>query len=110
MYEDLETNKEIGRARSAPSDGSYRIALVHGKQYGVAADAEGYYALSETMDVRDRDEYAEEVRDLLLTPIRKNVAIRLNNIFFDTGKYDLRAESYAELKQTCRVLEEETLI
>ena len=97
VYERLPEGKTVGTARSAPSNGLYRVGLVRGEQYGVRAEAEGYYPLSETMDARELDEYTETVKDLLLTPIRTNVAIRLNNVFFDTGKYDLRPESYPEL-------------
>jgi len=97
VYEQLPEGKTVGTARSAPSNGQYRVGLVKGRQYGVRAEAEGYYPLSETMDARELNEYTEKVKDLLLTPIKSNVAIRLNNVFFDTGKYDLRPESYPEL-------------
>jgi outer membrane protein OmpA-like peptidoglycan-associated protein len=97
VYEDLGTNTTAGTARSAPSDGRYSVALVSGKQYGVRAEASGYYALSEQFDARSLQNYTEVERDLYLTPIKKNVAIRLNNVFFDFGKYDLRPESYPEL-------------
>lgn len=104
VYERLPEGTTVGTARSAPSDGQYRVGLVRGVQYGVRAEASGYYPLSETMDARELGEYTEQVRDLLLSPIKKNVAIRLNNVFFDSGKYDLRPESFPELDRLVEFL------
>lgn len=97
IYEDLETGKVAGIARSSPTDGAYRVTLKAGVRYGVRAQAEGYYALSEELDTRDLAEYKEVERDLELSPIVVNVAIRLNNVFFDSGKWELRPESFPEL-------------
>ncbi|MCO6467040.1 MAG: OmpA family protein [Bradyrhizobiaceae bacterium] len=97
VYEDLASNKRVGEAESSPTDGAYRVALPEGRLYGVHAEARGYYALSEQFDARDLENYKETERDLLLTPIKVNATFRLNNVFFDQGKYDLRAESFAEL-------------
>jgi outer membrane protein OmpA-like peptidoglycan-associated protein len=97
IYEDLETGKVAGIARSSPTDGAYRVTLKAGVRYGVRAQAEGYYALSEELDTRELQEYKEVERDLELSPIVVNVAIRLNNVFFDSGKWDLRPESFPEL-------------
>ena len=97
IYEDLETGTVAGTARSAPSDGSYRVTLKGGVYYGVRAQTAGYYPLSSELDARGLEDYKEIDRDLELSPIVVNVAIRLNNVFFDSGKWDLRPESYPEL-------------
>jgi outer membrane protein OmpA-like peptidoglycan-associated protein len=97
VYESLQEGKRAGVAHSSPADGAYRVALVRGKQYGVHAEAEGYYSLSDQFDARNLNQYTEAVRDLYLTPITSKASFRLNNVFFDHGKYDLRPESYPEL-------------
>lgn len=97
IYEDLETGAVAGTARSAPSDGSYRVTLKGGVYYGVRAQTAGYYPLSSELDARGLEDYKEIERDLELSPIVVNVAIRLNNVFFDSGKWDLRPESFPEL-------------
>lgn len=97
IYEDLETGTVAGTARSAPSDGSYRVTLKGGVYYGVRAQTAGYYPLSSELDARGLEDYKEIDRDLELSPIVVNVAIRLNNVFFDSGKWDLRPESFPEL-------------
>ena len=97
VYEELPSGLVVGTARSDSSTGSYRVALGKGKNYGVHAESDGYYPLSETFDLRELEAYSEVQKDLLLTPIRDKVSIRLNNLFFDTGKFDLREESFPEL-------------
>jgi len=109
-YEQLPSGKQIGVARSAPSDGRYKVSLPPGEQYGVRAEARGFYALSETFDTKTLGEYAEVERDLFLTPIKERMTIRLNNVFFDFGKYDLRPESYPELDRLVQFLVDESTV
>ncbi len=104
VYEKLPGGERVGTANSDPSTGKFRVVLVKGQRYGVHAESEGYYPLSETFDARGITEYASIERDLLLSPIKKNVAIRLNNVFFDVGKYDLRPESFPELDRLSELL------
>jgi len=110
IYESLDGTGKQGVAKSSPVDGAYRAALVNGKLYGVHAKAEGYYPLSEQFDARNLGEYTEVERDLMLTPIVLNVAIRLNNVFFDVGKYDLRPESYPELDRLIEFMKKNTKV
>lgn len=109
-YEVLASGKQMGVARSAPADGRFQVSLPPGEQYGVRAEARGYYALSETFDTKSLGEYAEVERDLFLTPIKENVTIRLNNVFFDFGKFDLRPESYPELDRLVQFLTDEPTV
>ena len=106
VYNDLKTNKELGTAISNPSTGSYSIVLPYGKRYSFMAQKEGYYAVTQNVDVSNITEYKEIVVDLYLNPIEKGQTIRLNNIFFDSGKYDLLPESHAELDRLFKVLKE----
>ena len=96
-YNNLKTNKIIGTAISDPKTGSYSIVLPYGSNYSFMADKENYYATTQNVDLSNLKEYKEMEVDLYLTPIEKGAVIRLNNIFFDSGKYTLLAESFAEL-------------
>ena len=104
VYEKLPEGSVVGTANSDPSTGGYRVALGMGAQYGVRAEADGYYPLSETFDTRELIEFDEVDKNLYLTPIRTNAIIRLNNLFFDTGKFDLRPESFPELDRLVEFL------
>ena len=104
VYNALKTNKELGTAISDPSTGSYSIVLPYGEKYSFMADKEGYYAVTQNVDLSDLKEYKEIEVDLYLNPIEKGEIIRLNNIFFASGKYELLAESYGELDKLLQVL------
>ena len=104
VYNDLKSNKELGKAISDPSTGSYSIVLPYGQRYSFMAEKEGYYAVTQNVDLSDLKEYKEITVDLYLNPIEKGQTIRLNNIFFDSGKYDLLSESNAELDKLLKVL------
>ena len=70
------------------------------------AEKKGYYAVTQNVDLTDLKEYKEVIVDLYLNPIEKGQTIRLNNIFFDSGKYDLLPESDAELNKLYTILQE----
>lgn len=103
-YNNLKTNKNSGTAVSSPVDGSYSIVLPYGSLYSFMADKTGYYAITQNVDLTNLKEYKEMEVDLYLNPIEKGEIIRLNNIFFDSGKYDLLKESYSELDKLLAIL------
>ncbi len=109
-YESLSKGAKVGEARSAPKDGAYAIALPAGDLYGFRASADGYYPISDQLSTRDLDTYTEIERDLYLVPLRVNEVIRLNNLFFDSGKSDLRSESLPELDRLVVFLQQRTVI
>ena len=96
-YETLPEGQNIGSASSNPNTGEYKITLPCGKNYSFHAEAEGFIAISENLDLIAINEYKEMNRDLYLVPIEVGQVVRLNNIFFDVAKSDLRSESFPEL-------------
>ncbi len=97
VYQELPSGKELGQARSNQISGDYKIVLPRGKKYAFLAEAEGYIAVNQFIDLRDSYQYSEISRDLELVPIEKGQTIRMNNIFFETAKFDLLEDSFAEL-------------
>lgn len=104
VYNSLKTNEPLGTAISDPKTGSYSIVLPYGEKYSFMAEKEDYYAVTQNVDLSNLKEYKEITVDLFLNPIEKGQTIRLNNIFFDSGKYDLLPESNAELDKLYKVL------
>ncbi len=104
---DLENEKEIARTKSDDLDGYYKLELPIGYNYGVFAKAENYRYVSVNTIIDTREmkleampgEITEETqrRDLFMVPFEVGKKVRVNNVFFDTGKSDLKKESYAEL-------------
>ncbi|HET9053055.1 MAG TPA: OmpA family protein, partial [Cyclobacteriaceae bacterium] len=103
-YQNLLTNKNLGIANANSIDGQYSIVLQSGNNYEFFADAPDYYPISENIDLSKLHEFKEITRDLYLAPIEKGLAIRLNNLFFDFNKSDLKNESIAELERLAGLL------
>jgi outer membrane protein OmpA-like peptidoglycan-associated protein len=102
-YVDLQGGQVLGATRSG-LDGMYQITLPAGKQYRLAAQADGYIAESEFLDLRELSQYAEMARDLLLAPLKAGQRVRLNNLFFDTDKATLQPQSRTELNRLADML------
>jgi OmpA-OmpF porin, OOP family len=96
-YSLLRDGKQVGIASSNASTGEYQIILPYGKFYSFKAEGEGYYSVSENMDLTDLKEYKEITRNLYLAPVEVGQVVRLNNIFFEFGKAVLKEESFVEL-------------
>jgi len=105
IYTDLENNKIAGIASSNPIDGSYEIILPYGKHYAFLAARDSFYSISDHIDSKNIKKYGEIRRDLLLAKIEKGQIIRLNNLFFDVDKCELKPSSYAELERLVEILQ-----
>lgn len=106
VYFGLTDNKEYGLATSDAKTGEYRIVLPRGVNYGFKSSVPGFISISEHLDVVKLEEYTEIERNLYLAPVEVGKSFRLNNIFFDSGKFVLRPESENELENLRRLLVE----
>ncbi len=104
LYQFLPDGAEAGIARSNPNNGDYKIVLPYGKNYSFNANAPGFIAVSDNLDLSDISEYKEITRDLYLVPVEIGETIRLNNIFFETAKWDLLPTSFLELDKLVKIL------
>jgi len=103
-YYDLEANVELGVATSDPNTGEYKIILPTGKKYSFIAQQKEFYPISENLDLKELKKYNELTKDLFLLPIEKGEVIRLNNIFFEFNKADLKSESFNEIDRLYKIL------
>lgn len=106
VYEELGQEVVSGTARTNPADGSFKIILPYGKRYSFSAKVDGYFPVSENIDLLEVDEYKEILKNLKLVPIEVGHTVRLNNIFFDFGKAELRPESFPELNKVASLMNE----
>ena len=104
-YESLTTGRELGIAHSDSLTGRFQISLPAGELYGFRAEVEQYASVNENIDLRTLQEYQELKRDLRLVQLAKGQSVVLNNIFFDTGKWDLRSESDPELNRVVELMQ-----
>ncbi len=103
-YERLPDGKEIGKVNSDPITGEYQIILPSGAVYGYRAEAEDFASINANIDLTNTEAYNEIRKDLYLVPIEKGAVVRMNNIFFDFDKYQLKEASYPELKRVVEIL------
>ncbi|MGB9771424.1 MAG: OmpA family protein [Candidatus Kapaibacteriota bacterium] len=108
--EDLQTRKKLGTLSSNPDDGSFLIVLPLGKNYGYYAEKSGFFPISNNLDLRGFSKDTNITFNIVLYPIDflvdKQKKVRLNNIFFDFDKYELKPESYPELDRVVKILED----
>lgn len=108
IYEILPEGTIAGNGMSNPDDGSFKIVLPYDKNYSIRATADKFFAISENLNLDSliKEGYKEIHKDLFLVPIEIGQVVRLNNVFFDFDKYDLRAESHLELNRVVKLLNE----
>lgn len=108
IYETLPDGVEAGNGISNPSDGSFKIVLPYDKNYLIRASADKFFAISENLNLDSlvKAGYKQIHKDLYLVPIEIGQVVRLNNVFFDFDKWDLRPESFIELNRVVKLLEE----
>lgn len=112
IYETLPDGTKVGDAISSPADGSFKIVLPYDKNYSIRATADKFFAISENLNLDSlvKAGFKEIHKDLYLVPIEIGQIVRLNNVFFDFDKWDLRPESYIELDRVVKLLKENPTI
>lgn len=105
-YETLPDGVEAGNGISSPDDGSFKIVLPYDKNYLIKASADKFFAISENLNLDSLVKAGNRKihKDLYLVPIEVGQVFRLNNVFFDFDKWDLRPESYVELDRVVKLL------
>lgn len=108
IYETLPDGVEAGNGVSSPADGAFKIVLPYDKNYSIRATADKFFAQSENLNLDSlvKAGYKEIHKDLYLFPIEIGQVVRLNNVFFDFDKWDLRPESFIELDRVVKLLNE----
>ncbi len=111
VYERLPDGTDVGINQSDPTKGDYEIKLPIGHLYGIRAEAKDYISESQNIDLRNIAQdtvinYDFTLDPISVTPIGENVAITLNNIFFDFDKVTLKPESFSELNRLVKLMGE----
>ena len=112
IYETLPDGTKAGDGVSSPVDGSFKMVLPYDKNYSIRATADKFFAISENLNLDSlvKAGMKEIHKDLYLVPIEIGQIVRLNNVFFDFDKWDLRAESFVELDRVVKLLNENPTI
>jgi outer membrane protein OmpA-like peptidoglycan-associated protein/tetratricopeptide (TPR) repeat protein len=94
---DLQKNLSVYQDYSDSEEGDFLATLTSGKNYGLNISKSGYLFYSANFSLVGHEAKNPFNISVLLEPIEIGNKVILNNIFFDTNKFDLKTESLAEL-------------
>lgn len=102
---DLATGQTISNVQTDET-GNYLTTLPVGKDYAFNVARKGYLFYSDSYSFKTGAPDSIYQKDIPLQPIEVNAAVVLRNIFFDTKKYELKAESTVELDRVVQFLKD----
>ncbi|HZY81266.1 MAG TPA: OmpA family protein [Cyclobacteriaceae bacterium] len=105
LYE-LAKNELVSYVSSDSLTGNYLIVLTQGADYGLYVNSPGYLFKSLNFNYEVGANLEPLVIDVDLDKASTGATVVLNNIFFDTDKFDLREKSITELDKISRFLKE----
>ncbi len=114
IWEDLSNGKKMGSAAVNPADGSYFFVLPMGKLYGYYIEAEGYFSVSNNIDLRKINSQVKRTEPIIRLLTYKQmkedgVAFPVKNLFFQMSDNQLSKESEPELKRLASILSQNNL-
>ena len=101
---DLATDVLTQFVTSDPEYGDYTVVLNEGHHYAMYAAADKYLLKSLSFDYSDPTSFNSQTLDIYLEPVRSGRSVVLNNLFFDTNKFDLKPQSRTELNRLIEFL------
>ena len=101
---DLDTDVLTQFVTSDLEYGDYTVVLNEGHRYAMYAAADKYLLKSLSFDYSDKRTFDPLTLDIYLEPVRSGRSVVLNNLFFDTNKYDLKPQSRTELNRLIEFL------
>jgi outer membrane protein OmpA-like peptidoglycan-associated protein len=107
---DLEKGEHIGKFDSDSKTGQYLVSLPAGKNYGAVAYSEGFLFESDHFNVSDTAAYSEIIMDINMKPVEEGSNIILTNIFFESGRFDLKIQSKDILDRVVKLMKDFTTI
>jgi outer membrane protein OmpA-like peptidoglycan-associated protein len=108
-YERLSDGKPLGKGVTDPTTGAFTLIVaageVDGDVFSIRAESDGYFPISDTVQTSGLVQGGEVRRNLFLEPAKSGRTIRLNNVFFDVGKWDVLPESFPDLDRFVSMME-----
>lgn len=98
---DVESGRTIISSLSDPVTGEFLVCVPVNHNYALNVNSPGYLFYSEKFEMKSSSDPNKPFRmDVPLQPIIPDGLVELKNVFFETGKYDLKPTSTAELDRT----------
>jgi len=101
---DIQKNERISIVQSDSVTGDYAIVLTQGAEYALYSTSPGYLFKSLSLNYSETGHKDPIIVDIDLEEMKINATAVLNNLFFETDKYDLKEKSFTELQEVVRFL------
>lgn len=103
-YYNKETQQEEGSALSSSKEGKYQVVLPPEQTYAFIGHCEGYYPVTEVLEVGKIEQSTEKHINLYLHPIEVGQTIPLRQLVFDPNTKALDPHSIQSLKRLASFL------
>jgi outer membrane protein OmpA-like peptidoglycan-associated protein/tetratricopeptide (TPR) repeat protein len=101
---DVDASKVVATAISDAS-GNYKVKIPAPKSYGVEIIAKNYLLYLDAIDLSKESGNEIIIRNFKLERVEVGAKVILKNIFFEFGKSTLKSESFAELNNVIKLLQ-----
>ncbi len=106
----IEKNETESLVKSDSVSGEYLIVLTQGAEYALYVNKKGYLFQSQNFNYSEIKNFDPITQDIFLEKLHRGSVAVLNNIFFDTDKYELKEKSKTELQRIIQFLNENPLV
>ncbi len=107
---DLQKNESVYEDKSSAAHGDFLTTIKGGKNYGLNVSKSGYLFYSANFSLLNYKDREPFILTIELLPIEVGSKVVLNNIFFDTNKFDIKPDSKAELQKLIEFLNLNTTV
>ncbi|NVO20883.1 MAG: OmpA family protein [Bacteroidetes bacterium] len=108
---DMQSGKVVVNSFSDAASGGFLLSLPVDKGYALNVACKGYLFYSQNFSIENgRDLNNPLMLDIPMQPVSVGEKVILHNIFFESDKFDLKAESTAELDKLTEFLQNNPLL
>ncbi len=100
-----QESDEIVAIAISDSTGNYEIKVPQAKQYGIDINAKGYLMYLDVIDLSQESYEEVVIRNFELDRVEIGAKMILKNIYFETGKSELKEESYQTLNSVVKLMQ-----
>jgi outer membrane protein OmpA-like peptidoglycan-associated protein len=101
---DNETHKILSKISSDPRTGEFELVIPHDGNYAVITEKSGYLFNSLNFSLPKFSEYQEIDTHIIMSTAQAGAKSILKNIFFESGKSEIKPQSTSELDKIIELL------
>jgi len=103
---EVATGTVLNTLKADKTKGDFLLTLPSGKNYAFNVSKDDYLFYSDHFSLKESNNKEPYLLDIALQPIKVGESMVLKNIFFETGKFELKSTSFIELDKLVNLLKE----